>query len=412
MFNSEIQHVRIRAAIEGYCRSLNYLYEFYRSKYSLDERRVFPIAAEITRAKNHMDLLVIDQNIPQELVERYIKTTKKQKIEEVTEGLPKAHKPNIKEELMKSFEEMRYNSMLSKVSEYRFILQERMHQVETDEEYMVFDTLTTRPEHHDEVFKKGSRLFESYRRRFLKIAQTTGEYFAVTEQGAEHGREHIHIIWFLKEMNFNDPNKGKDFPNKREIIPLRQAWPYGLSQPISVRYSADNYGRKLNWKWPIKDGKPIEVKPPEAISNYLTKYITKAYGNKKGKYTWRTKKTNSLGRNRLTKAISTLSTPQLVNLVMKERVMITKESKLISSKLLQSIALKQLKNRGSERLLINLAQSVPSRPTLNQLLTGSILPTLNHSLQRTTYIQTASSENTTPFEDDLQSSLELLGIQP
>lgn len=189
----------------------------------------------------------------------------------------------------------RWSQALAKVtlncrkSEYVARLDVELARAWRERWYVVFDTLTIDPQLEEEFLADETAMRDHVRRlgRAVNMAmgRKAGEsfedvfrFFAVPEYGKAKGRLHFHCLYMMRELPKGcvDPNMGRRVRNRREIQMLKN-WPYGFSTPIAVRYSGDAFSDR-GWLWPVdKEGKPLEAKPVSAIAKYVTKYITKAF---------------------------------------------------------------------------------------------------------------------------------------
>lgn len=155
--------------------------------------------------------------------------------------------------------------------------------------YPVFWTLTVDAQ-HEYVIEPRRDEFKLWVRH-LKRRFGDLKYCCVVERGSE-GRLHFHSLFIFKSAaRFSDPNHLR--PGDRAEIPeLRGQWPYGLSNPVAVRYSpTDVYGR-LGWRWP----RERKTGAPEAVAIYMAKYLTKSTSEVNG---CRSKMSRGFGLNRL-----------------------------------------------------------------------------------------------------------------
>ena len=202
--------------------------------------------------------------------------------------------------------------------------------------FVVFNTLTVRSDHLDKVFARGSNEWRKYIQRVQYAldmeddrkrgsdsspSRSNHHYLGVVERGSSTGRLHIHVVHVIKDLPAHcvDPNYGSTRPTKRIIDRWRLFWPYGHSMPIAVRFhNYDAYGR-LGWQWPVdntKEALPIVAKPPQALAQYVGKYINKAYAEEKGgEAEWRTRISRGLGLNLYKQLAKKLRTNQLRKMV-------------------------------------------------------------------------------------------------
>lgn len=170
--------------------------------------------------------------------------------------------------------------------------------------FIVFDTLTVSEWNYNKVFKKDSREFEKYIRRFRRLLGYDKEtnkhsYFCVTEYGKERGRLHYHCLHFLEKWpeKFSDPNYGAGVPYRRIVDGFRAAWQNGFCGPIAVRFSGDDSFGRLGWRWPVvrnDDGSVTALDPsaPAQMAFYMGKYLNKEKGKD---FKWKTRISQKFG---------------------------------------------------------------------------------------------------------------------
>lgn len=156
--------------------------------------------------------------------------------------------------------------------------------------YPVFWTLTVDPEHEHIIAPRRDEFrfwLRKVRRRFGNF-----DYCCIVERGAE-GRLHYHCLFVFDDLSScTCPNHMTPNGSREEIPEMRGFWPFGLSNPVAVRYSpADVYGL-LGWRWPKgrKTGSPV------AVALYMAKYVTKPTDEVNG---CRSKMTRGFGLHRL-----------------------------------------------------------------------------------------------------------------
>jgi len=231
--------------------------------------------------------------------------------------------------------------------------------------YMIFNTLTVRPEEYYNVFSRGSRTFKNYIRAVDRLTASAAygsvrkaggqdyhKYFAAVEEGGQTDRLHLHCIHCLRELPplSIDPNKGALRPTNRELGTMQTLWPAGHSQPIMVRYSPQDAFGLAGYRWPIdhKTNMPMVIKSPLALSTYMSKYITKGFASCQRKsYQWRVRKSHNLGQNLLDELTASLSTSTLHVLTASDQIKASLNNTRIPQNLLRLASLKQLKNRPS-----------------------------------------------------------------
>ena len=199
----------------------------------------------------------------------------------------------------------------------------------------------------------GIKLFGSWRKAILarKNGDDFHSYFAVVERGSKTGRLHIHVVHMMKCLPSGcfDPNSGRAVPNLREVSKLKVFWEYGFSSPVAVRFNnADAYA-KLYWRWPVKmlaSGifDPLPCKEPEALVQYIGKYITKEYEKALDKefVRWRIRMSRKMGMIQLMKVVKKANLRQL-RLMIKtpSQEMVKFLGKRIQRRLLKRLAMKE-----------------------------------------------------------------------
>lgn len=156
--------------------------------------------------------------------------------------------------------------------------------------YIVFDTLTFRDEDIKRFYDTPNAL-RDYARNFgravnVALGRAAGDsysdvyqYFGVPEFGSLKGRLHFHFVHMMKALPKDtvDPNFGRRVRNHRVVKSLINVggWNFGMSAPIACRYEHDRFTRD-GWL-AVTDDKnfAIEIKPIDAISNYVAKYVSK-----------------------------------------------------------------------------------------------------------------------------------------
>lgn len=285
----------------------------------------------------------------------------------------------------------------------------------------VFNTLTVAPGNYHKVFSKRSRAFQDYIRKmdrifaqaaYGSIRNAKGKeyhtYFAVVEEGAKHGRLHIHVVHMFKALppQCLDPNRALSRPARRELTGLKTHWPYGFSSPIMVRYSPqDAYGRK-GFRWPIdsRTNAPLVIKSPLHLAGYLSKYITKSYHSKKrSELLWRIRKSQRLGQHVLTELLSTLTLPQLLAVASCRSLHPKLNNSRIPTRQLTQAALRtyNLRAASSKTPVSSLAEMgalIEPIPSLLTSLRGSTRTTQINSLQNATDTLTRIIKDADAFE--------------
>ena len=165
--------------------------------------------------------------------------------------------------------------------------------------------MTVADEHYETIWKPGSMEFSRYVQRITRDigsriygsvraaeeAKKQGaewyRYFACVERGTRHGRLHIHVVHMCKELPSGslDPNAGRQGGSSRELNSFRRFWPYGHVSPLMVRFGNEDAFGRAGFLWPCEKRKGgrvgIEATPVLRLVNYVTKYVTKSYGEKR-----------------------------------------------------------------------------------------------------------------------------------
>lgn len=307
---------------------------------------------------------------------------------------------------------LRIEAKQNRCSIYKFLMQCEIAYQAKRKAFIIFNTLTVAPEEYTKVFSKGSTAFKEYIRRINKRV-VNHKYFAVIEEGAQHGRLHIHVLHFMDTLprEAADPNLGRTVPRYRLIDCLRKHWPHGHSAPVAVRYSPlDAYGLK-QWRWPhdIKTDKPLVMGSPQRIASYISKYITKSYDSeKRSSLLWRVRKTHKIGLALMHQLVSQLSRETLIIIATIPTPTIKLGNTQVPPSLLRLAALRQLmilnqnsppsKTVASSATLLTLAQLLqPRQPIVRSPrdLTNTIQ---QNNQQNTTFLQTIGINDTATFD--------------
>ncbi len=232
---------------------------------------------------------------------------------------------------------MRSSSRKARVAEHEWRVKEEISFRVRQGWFVVFNTLTVRPEHYSTVFSVGSLCWRDYIRnieRFVgieifgsvrkmekgKVDDPFHSYFACVERGGSSGRLHIHVVHCFRRLPgrcLRDPNVGRVVPDRRQLHGFRDFWAYGFSTPIACRFSDMDAFGKVNWRWPVETVggsiRPIMAKPAIALASYVVKYITKAY--EKDDETWRVRLSRNYGLLRMRLAIRKISAKSLLSVL-------------------------------------------------------------------------------------------------
>lgn len=249
--------------------------------------------------------------------------------------------------------------------------------------YFIFSTLTVDPLNYEKVFNSKSSIWTDYIRsidraiaktsygslRKAKKERTLGNdyysYFACVERGSDKGRLHIHVLHMCKSLPIGsvDPNIGRIQPFHRDVQSFTRYWKYGLVQKnIAVRFDNNDAYAKLNWRWPVtklnNNYIPLKYSSPNALVNYLVKYITKSIDqpiHSKDNLSWRIRISRNLGKTVLSQMMNQMTNSQLITVIKNNQSLIYKiKNKCQSNLMMKNLALKfYLKRRFYKNKLKN-----------------------------------------------------------
>lgn len=311
--------------------------------------------------------------------------------------MPEEHWNEGNDEMEFILEMMRESAQMTSVEVIKARLIMEMIEAYKTEWYMIFNTITVRPEDYETVFEKGSNVWRNYIRQIKRSVATTlygswrqsmghdyFHYLAVVEEGASNGRLHIHAMLFMKGLTkikadgtkgahiIKDPNYGRNPPDRREIDEFCEFWEYGFSQFIPIRFSNSDPWGKMGWAWPrMKDGQPLPASHIGKIASYMTKYIMKSADNK-GEAKWRTKTDRALGLRGLRNTLRQMKIKPLISLVkyQKQPNPIMLYGNKIPTRLIRNQAVKELVRRMKKKRLQMSAS--PKNTTLKTLMRHGI----------------------------------------
>jgi hypothetical protein len=231
--------------------------------------------------------------------------------------------------------------------------------------FIIFDTLTVKADHYEDVFKQGANHWRDFIRTIdRQVASATYgsyrkaknknyfKYFAVIEEGSTTDRLHIHVIYFMKKLPKGcvDPNAGLAIAYRQEIDYLKQFWSYGSSTPKPVRFSENDPFGKLDWRWIVEYNQQTQSFQPKkastigAMCGYLIKYVMKSKQLKlKGElYSWKIRMSRDLGKDQIKKTLQLLPDKQLLVMIIPRQypIQILMYGEKISSKLIRDLAVK------------------------------------------------------------------------
>ena len=231
---------------------------------------------------------------------------------------------NVRQYLLSVKKMLRNKTLKARKYELSTRLRYEMHFRLKQGWFVLFNTLTCDAQNIHRVFEAGSLDWSNYIRsvdraigskvhgswRNAVFARRNGDefhtYFAVVERGTEHGRLHIHVLHFMKDLPFGYacPNRGLLVPNKREYASFKCFWSFGFSSPVAVRINLSDAWSKIGWRWPvsIQNGNytPVKSSHPDAVCSYIGDYITDILeynndNNRKVGIQWRTRLSRKLG---------------------------------------------------------------------------------------------------------------------
>ena len=219
--------------------------------------------------------------------------------------------------MQKLVENMKHEYNCSKKSELMFRVLaavEEMDQRLGEDCPLVFDTLTVSDDCYDRVFRIGSNEVKNYIRR-VERAAPGAKHLMVNEYGAKYGRRHLHILWILPRLpgfSGGDPNVGRRFALRRNMLGWSGCWPNGYTLAMPLRRGRNDWYGRRGWSWPQERiGKHVVDLPTDGgltrVVRYVAKYLHKSLHVRgqtlKGERAWRTGMSRNLGLNLLRKKI-------------------------------------------------------------------------------------------------------------
>lgn len=221
--------------------------------------------------------------------------------------------------------------------------------------FYVFNTLTVRPGREVDVFDRGSKVWQDYIRRVDRClgrasfgsvrcamaARARGDefhqYVAVVERGGKHGRLHVHVVHFFKDLprQCSDPNLGRSYADHFEISFWKRFWSdFGWSSPRPCRFSDSDAFARIGWKWPgqFVAGRFVSRQMGDTtrvVVGYVFKYVQKAYESEaslwrsqsglRSCYVWRTRISRTMGMRIVRSVVSRLTMMQM-QFLLRDRV--------------------------------------------------------------------------------------------
>jgi len=289
--------------------------------------------------------------------------------------------------------------------------------------FMLFNTLTVAPGEYYKVFHPDSDAFQTYIRQIDNLCARAAygstrnakgkeyhTYCAVIEEGAKHGRLHIHVLHLFSHLppEAEDPNKALRVPYRRELNVFKARWQHGFTSPIMVRYSPqDAYGKK-GYRWPYdnRTQQSYLIKSPLHIAGYMSKYITKTYTSKKRtENLWRIRRTRNLGQQIPTELLSTLTLQQLLAAASCNSLNLKINNRKIPRAILQQEALRQYQRRSRQSsrslapTLAEMGEHIAPIPSPLHSLRGSTRKTTINNLQKHTDTLMQAIKDTDEFDN-------------
>jgi len=290
--------------------------------------------------------------------------------------------------------------------------------------YMIFNTLTVAPGQYYKVFHPDSDAFQTYIRTIDNLCARAAygstrnakgkeyhTYCAVIEEGAKHGRLHIHVLHLFSHLpaEAQDPNKALRVPYRRELNVFKARWLHGFTSPIMVRYSPQDAFGKKGYRWPYdnRTQQSYLIRSPLHIAGYMSKYITKTYTSKKRTLNlWRIRRTRNLGQAIPTELLLMLTPQQLLAVASCTSLNMKINNRKMPRAILQQEALRQYQKRRNCQSSKNRAPSLAEMgehivPILSPLhsLRGSTRTTIINSLQKHTHTLTQAIKDTDEFDN-------------
>lgn len=246
--------------------------------------------------------------------------------------------------------------------------------------FMIFNTLTVRPDQYWNVFDNDSKAWSDYVRKLDRAVKKqcphTDEYhsyFAAVEEGTQTGRLHIHVLHMVKALpeGCRDPNTGLTEPVKREIAKLKteRLWPHGFSAPIAVRTAPNDAYGLAGWRWPLdpKTKQGLRTQSAMKVAGYVGKYVTKTYASaKRSEYLWRVRKSRNLGRPIMELMTKRISTRSLARIASDPTINARMNGGKIPPNLLRIACLREWLSRSGSRSLNDMAKDIEPQQTLLQ----------------------------------------------
>lgn len=399
--------------------------EWYKRNYP---ERVQPQHEENAAEILKLTRLVITGEIPACKIERYFtrRVPPKNKIGElidaVFEGLPPPKETTLHPLEKFTAEIMHENKREADIHQHYFTLMCEVAYRAHHNWYMIFNTLTMAPGNYNAIFGTDGNAFPDYiRKSARKVAQAAygsihkaqhelfHTYFAVCENGGKNDRLHIHTMQFLRQppIGATDPNAGLVDPRNRELLCLKNLWPYGRSEPRIVRYSPTDAWGRLGYRWPTDaktGGQPLQIQSPLAVATYLAGYINKSQQHDhKEQFKWRVKKSHKLGHQLVKAILVQLTTKSLLATSAIDNLYLTLNNQQIPMPLLRQTALRLLSRRLSTKQHNEWRDGLGSLTTLAKHTTPRLSPL--HCLRASTQTIHENSQLSTGY-------LKTVGLSP
>ena len=297
-------------------------------------------------------------------------------------------------------------------------IQYQMQESHSKGHFIVFNTLTVNNHNYATVFQNG-KAYTDYLRKITNAVTTPTErsmgiknhhHFAVVEEGDKNGRLHIHSIHMLARLphGCSDPNTYKLDPTEQEIYYFKHYWKWGNSCPIAVRFGPSDAYTLSGWRWPTKDGQPIQGRPPSQLANYVGKYVNKAQHTTPEAIKWRTKMSRGLGTTILKLVLYPMTQSQLLEII---QLPSTKPYKIMGKQIPKILLKRQAMKYWLDRALsgnkkikyYNLILELTPQPSIVKQWTGLTHKRTRYSLPNTPSTPTENSMTTDTSKKLLQN---------
>lgn len=321
------------------------------------------------------------------------KITSRPRAEYLAETFPgwvptKARKPS---ELERRFL-LGLRAIAQKTAKQRVMFQIRAEvcKAEADGWYTIFDSLTLKPGNYSAA--RNDAMVRKYLRDLRRSVGATLGYtareadaeredlvrYVCVPEVSKDGREHTHILMWLRALprDASDPNRGRKVPYRRELTCMKRFWEGGWSSPKIVRTHAHDAWGKAGYVWHVQPvdnaysgplhfyrGPWMRAKPTPShkVGNYLTKYLTKHYGEAK-RWNRRISTNRTCGRTLLREALEALPLDRLL-VLMENPAQANLYRRRVPKRMLMQETLRQIRKRlavSDWRRLVTAVAPLPS----------------------------------------------------